>query len=115
MIDRRYIGTVAIINVGKMVSGDFKKGILEADTIIVKNGIIDQIGWTKDLDTGTADHVVDVQGQVICPGFIDPHVHNTIDDYQPMQRVANWMESYLWYGITTIISEGEQGPLRPPR
>lgn len=110
-IDKRFIGTVAITNVGKMVSGDFEKGILDADTIIVKDGMIDQIG--NGLSTTSATHVVDVQGQVVCPGFIDPHVHNTIDDYQAMQQVSNWMENYLWYGITTILSEGEQGPGYP--
>ncbi len=113
MLDRRYIGTVAITNVGKMVSGDFYKGILKADTILVKDGIIDKIGWAKDFDLSKVDHVIDVQGQVVCPGFIDMHVHNTIDDYQSMASTMRWMESYLWYGITTILSEGEQGPGYP--
>lgn len=110
-IDKTYQGEVAITNIGTLVSGDFEKGILDANTIIVKDGIIEQIG--ENLDTGRADHVVDVQGQVVCPGFIDPHVHNTLDDFQSMQTVYRWMENYLWYGITTIISEGEQGPGYP--
>lgn len=113
MLDRRYMGTVAIKNVGKMVSGDFFKGILDADTIIVKDGIIHHIGKEKTMDLSGADHVIDVQGQVVCPGFIDAHVHNTIDDFQSMAQALNWMESYLWYGITTIMSEGEQGPGYP--
>ncbi|HMQ56685.1 MAG TPA: Enamidase, partial [Anaerolineae bacterium] len=113
MVSHGYNGTVVITGIGTLVSGDFQRGILAADSVIVKNGLIDQIGWAGDLDFSAADHVVDVQGQVVCPGFIDAHVHNTIDDYQPMQRVANWMESYLWYGITTLVSEGEQGPGYP--
>jgi hypothetical protein len=47
------------------------------------------------------------------PWFIDAHVHNTVDDYGPMSQTVIWMECYLWYGITTIISEGEQGPDTP--
>lgn len=113
MVNKRYPGIVAITGIGQLVSGDFEQGMLQADTIVVKNGLIDQIGWARDLDFSAANHVVDVQGQVVCPGFIDAHVHNTVDDYQPMQRVANWMESYLWYGITTLVSEGEQGPGYP--
>lgn len=113
MVSHGYNGTVVITGIGTLVSGDFQRGILAADSVIVKNGLIDQIGWAGDLDFSAADHLVDVQGQVVCPGFIDAHVHNTIDDYQPMQRVANWMESYLWYGITTLVSEGEQGPGYP--
>lgn len=110
-IDKRYPGVVAIKNIGTLVSGDFHKGILDADTILVKQGTITDIG--KNLDTSQADHVVDVDGMVCCPGFIDPHVHNTVDDYGPMTQTVNWMECYLWYGITTILSEGEQGPGYP--
>jgi len=110
-IDKRFNGVVAITNIGKLVSGDFKQGILDADTIIIKDGIIDVIG--TGLNTSEADHVIDVKGMVVCPGFIDPHVHNTVDDYAPMTQTVNWMECYLWYGITTILSEGEQGPGYP--
>lgn len=112
-IDKTYKGTVVIKNIGPLVSGDFKKGILDADTIVVKDGIIDQIGKEKDLNLSSADHVIDVDGQVVCPGFIDPHVHNTIDDYGPQTQTVNWLECYLWYGITTVLSEGEQGPGYP--
>lgn len=110
-IDKRFLGVVAIKNIGTLVSGDFHKGILDADTILVKDGYITEIG--KNLDTSKADHVIDLDGMVCCPGFIDPHVHNTVDDYGPMTQTVNWMECYLWYGITTILSEGEQGPGYP--
>lgn len=112
-IDRRYPGKVVLKNIGTVVSGDWEKGILDADTIVVKNGFIVQIGKEKTLDLSAADHEIDLDGQVACPGFIDPHVHNTIDDYAPMTQTVNWMECYLWYGITTILSEGEQGPGYP--
>ena len=112
-IDRRYPGKVVIKNIGTLVSGDWDKGILDADTIVVDNGYISQIGKQEKLDLTAADHEIDVDGQVVCPGFIDPHVHNTVDDYAPMTQTVNWMECYLWYGITTILSEGEQGPGYP--
>ncbi|NPV87013.1 MAG: amidohydrolase family protein [Anaerolineae bacterium] len=112
-IDKRYPGTVVIKGIGTLVSGDYRKGILDADSIIVKNGYITHIGKEKDLDFSSADHVIDVDGQVVCPGFIDAHVHNTNDDYGPQTQTVNWMECYLWYGITTILSEGEQGPGYP--
>lgn len=112
-INKKFIGTVVIKNIGTLVSGDYHKGILDADTILVKDGVIEKIGKGKDIDSSKADHVIDVGGMVVCPGFIDPHVHNTIDDYGPMTQTVNWMECYLWYGITTILSEGEQGPGYP--
>lgn len=110
-IDKRYPGSVIIKNIGTLVSGDFDKGILDADSILVENGVITAIG--KNLDGSKANHEIDADGMVCCPGFIDPHVHNTVDDYAPMTQTVNWMECYLWYGITTILSEGEQGPGYP--
>jgi len=110
-LDKRYPGVVLIKNIGALVSGDFHKGLLDADSILVKNGTIVEIG--KNLSDAGAGHVIDVDGMVVCPGFIDPHVHNTVDDYAPMTQTVNWMECYLWYGITTILSEGEQGPGYP--
>ena len=110
-IDRRFLGEVVIKNVGTLVTGDFHNSILDADSIRVVDGMIEEIG--KNLSTDKADHVIDVDGMVVCPGFIDPHVHNTVDDYAPMTQTVNWMECYLWYGITTILSEGEQGPGYP--
>ncbi len=106
-IDKRFRGVVAIKNIGTLVSGDYHKGILNADSILVKDGYIVEIG--RNLSTHDADHVIDVDGMVCCPGFIDDHVHNSIDDYGGMTQTVNWMECYLWYGITTILSEGEQG------
>lgn len=50
---------------------------------------------------------------VVCPGFIDPHVHNNVDDYTSVTQTVKWMECYHWYGITTILSEGEQRPGYP--
>jgi len=110
-IDRRFLGEVVIKNVGTLVTGDFHNSILDADSIRVVDGMIEEIG--KNLSTDKGDHVIDVDGMVVCPGFIDPHVHNTVDDYAPMTQTVNWMECYLWYGITTILSEGEQGPGYP--
>lgn len=110
-INKRFQGIVGINNIGKLVSGDFHKGILPADSILIKDGMICDIG--SGLDFNAADHIIDVNGMVVCPGFIDPHVHNTVDDYGPMTQTVNWMECYLWYGITTILSEGEQGPGYP--
>jgi len=112
-IDKRYKGTVAITNIGNLVSGDYHKGLLDADCIMVKNGYITEIGKKKNMDLSKIDHEVDANGNTVCPGFIDPHTHNTIDDYGPQTKTIDWLEAYLWYGITTVMSEGEQGPGYP--
>lgn len=110
-IDAAYKGRTAIINAGFIVSGDFHRGILDGDCILVEDGFIRDIG-SKEI-VNDVDHIVDVQGQVLCPGFIDTHVHNSFDDFHPITRTVDWMESYLWYGITTLVSEGEESPGLP--
>jgi len=104
-----------IKNAGKIVSGDIKKGVIRgANAILVEDGLIAQIGDEKEISTAKKiDTVVDAMGMVVCPGFIDAHIHNTIDDYAPMRGAIGCMEDTLLGGTTTLISEGEQGPGYP--
>jgi len=98
----------ALVNIGKLVTGDIDRPLSDADAILVENGLVARISSRSRL--GDYDREVDVNGMTVCPGFIDAHVHNTIDDWAPMQREIGWLENALWVGTTTIISEGEQGP-----
>ena len=72
---------IILKNIDKIVSGDINKGILPGDTIVVRDGLIAEIGFEKDLNLDGIETVVDVDGQIVCPGFIDCHIHNTLDDY----------------------------------
>jgi enamidase len=104
------MGNLVIKNIDKIVSGDINKGILPGDAIVVRDGLIAQIGFLKDLDTSGIGTVVDAQGQIVIPGLIDCHIHNTLDDYAPQRGAVGTYSDALFYGTTTMISEGEQGP-----
>ena len=109
--------TTAVVNIGKLVSGDLQKGLLSADTILIRDGKFDQIGWRKDLDISGVDHVVDVKGMAAAPGLIDGHVHAVIGDWTPRQSTLGWMEGVFHGGVTTVISQGPvhlQGRPRDP-
>lgn len=97
-------------SIDKIVSGDIEKGILPGDTIVVRDGKIAAIGYEKDVDTSGIETVVDVDGQIVCPGFIDCHVHNTLDDYAPQRGAVGCYADALYAGTTSMVSEGEQGP-----
>ena len=101
---------LVIKNIDKIVSGDIQKGIIPGDTVVVRDGLIAAVGNYADVDTSGIDIVVDAQGQVVCPGFIDPHIHNTLDDYAPQRGAVGCYADALYYGTTSMVSEGEQGP-----
>jgi len=97
-------------NIDKIISGDIFKGVVPGDCIVVRDGKIADFGFEKELNTAGIDLVVDVDGQMVCPGLIDCHVHNTLDDYAPQRGAVGCYADALYAGTTTIISEGEQGP-----
>jgi len=107
-------GDIVIKNIKKIVSGDFYKGVIkDADTIVCRKGLITEIGMEKDLDFSDIELIVDANQQVVCPGLIDSHLHNTLDDYAPQRGAVGCYADALLYGTTTMISEGEQGPGYP--
>lgn len=105
---------VAIVNIGKLVSGDIIKPMLDADALLIENGRIVDVGKAEDIDISKVDTVIDVDGMVVTPGLIDSHVHVTIGDFSPRQLTVGYIESEMHGGVTTMISAGEvHTPGRP--
>ncbi len=100
-------GKVVIRNVGLMLSGDIGRPVLDADTIVITDGIITAVGREKQVDTGSPKLLVDARGTCVCPGLIDSHVHPVFGDWTPRQNQLGWIESTLNGGVTTMISAGE--------
>lgn len=104
----------ALINIGKIVSGNIRQPLLDGDTIIVSQGKIAGIGGKELLEKYQADQTVDVAGAIVAPGLIDSHVHPVLGDFTPRQSTLNYMDSSLHGGVTTMISAGEpHTPGRP--
>lgn len=100
-------GKTVIRNVGLMLSGDIGRPILDADTIVVVDGLIAAVGKEGELDTAGVTKVIDAQGCVVTPGLIDNHVHTVAGDWTPRQNQIGWIDSTVHGGVTTIISAGE--------
>ncbi|HTB94408.1 MAG TPA: hypothetical protein VK728_16365, partial [Candidatus Sulfotelmatobacter sp.] len=66
---------LVIRNIGVLLSGDLQRPILDADTMVVKDGKITAIGREKDVDTEGAARMIDANGTTLAPGLIDSHVH----------------------------------------
>ncbi|MGH8619726.1 MAG: N-acyl-D-amino-acid deacylase family protein [Burkholderiales bacterium] len=81
-----------LIKNGTVVDGTGAPGY--AADLAVKDGRILEIGKPK----GDAAKIIDAAGQVVCPGFIDPHTH-----YDPQISWDRLLESSSEHGITTVV------------
>jgi len=100
-------GKVVIKNIGLLLSGDLDRPVLEADTIVVIDGLITAVGKFAQCDTAQADLVIDARQTCVAPGLIDSHVHPVFGDWTPRQNQLGWIESTMNGGVTTMISAGE--------
>ena len=97
----------AIVNLGRIVSGDWRAPWVEGDAILMNNGKILQVGTVSDVDLAQCDVVIDADRATAIPGLIDSQVHNTFGDYTPRQKTVGFLESYVHGGVTTAISASE--------
>jgi enamidase len=100
-------GKLVIKNIGLLLSGDLAQPILEADTIVCRDGIIEAVGRYGDLDVDEPDLLIDAEGTAVAPGLIDSHVHPVFGDWTPRQNQIGWIDSYMNGGVTSMISAGE--------
>ena len=100
-------GKVVIENIGLLLSGDLDKPVLDADTIVVNDGLIVAVGKRADCDADRADVRIDARRTCVAPGLIDSHVHPVFGDWTPRQGQLGWIDSTMHGGVTTMISAGE--------
>jgi enamidase len=94
-----------IKNAGLVLSGDVENPILDADSIIIKDGLIAETG--RGLNAPADAQVIDANGCAVTPGLIDSHCHVVLGDYTPRQQMQGFLDSSLHGGVTTAISAGE--------
>lgn len=108
------MATLAIKNIGTLVSGDLQNPVLQADTIVIQDGKIAAVGSEELLAQAGPATVIDAQGMTVTPGLIDSHVHPVLGDFTPRQKTLDYIESSLHGGVTSMISAGEpHTPGRP--
>lgn len=97
----------AIVNLGKILTGDWRDPVAKGDTIVANGGKIESVGTASSAQVSACDVVIDAGGAVAIPGLIDSHVHITFGDYTPRQRTVGFLESYVHGGTTTSITASE--------
>lgn len=98
---------VAIVNLGRIVTGNWREPFAGGDAILVDGERIASVGSASADAVDAADVVIDADGMTAIPGLIDSHVHVTFGDYTPRQRTVGYLESYVHGGTTTAISASE--------
>ena len=107
--------TLALVNIGALVTGDLAAPRLGVEALLARNGRIAALGSATQVGAREADVVVDCQGTTVMPGLVDSHCHVVLGDYTPRQKTVDFLDSYVHGGITTVVSAGEgvHAPGRP--
>ncbi|WP_353893374.1 imidazolonepropionase [Proteinivorax hydrogeniformans] len=70
------IVTMAGFSHGPQKGEEFGKlGLIEDGAIVISDGVIEEVGPTKDIEIPNGAKVFDVKGRLVTPGLIDPHTH----------------------------------------
>ena len=97
----------AIVNLGVILTGDWREPRAAGDSIVMDAGKIVHVGTAAAAQVASCDVVIDADGAVAIPGLIDSHVHITFGDYTPRQRTVGFLDSYVHGGTTTCITASE--------
>jgi enamidase len=97
----------AVVNLGTIVTGDWRDPAASGDSILMADGVITSVGTASASQVQACDVIIDAAGATAIPGLIDSHVHVTFGDYTPRQKTIGFLESYLHGGTTTAISASE--------
>ncbi len=98
------MASILIKNIGTLVTGKLESPLRQADSIFIKDGLVQAIG--NGLNQA-ADQTIDANGITAIPGLIDSHSHPSIGEYTPAQNSLGWITNYMHGGVTALISAGE--------
>lgn len=99
--------SLLIKNIGTLLSGDIGNPFIEANAVLIKDGVFARFGNEKEMPIDQGCSVLDARGTTVVPGLIDSHVHVTFGDFTPRQRTLDFIDSYMHGGITTGVSASE--------
>lgn len=106
-------GVVAFVDVN-VIPMD-RERVLSHQTVVVRDGVIAEIGDVKRVKVPNGAQRIDATGKYLIPGLTDMHVHLFTDDEFPDELAEDEFKIMTAYGVTTIrlmIGTPEQLVLR---
>jgi imidazolonepropionase-like amidohydrolase len=94
-------GAIAVIN-GTLIDGTGADP-QPLSTIVIYNGVIQQVGLSSEVDVPDSARIIDVEGKTVLPGFINVHVHTDFDE--------STIKAFAMDGVTTLRDIGYFGPV----
>ena len=93
------MGKVTVIRNGQVV---LENGILWDGVIVIEDGVIAQVGSSRDITIPADAESIDAKGAYVGPGFVDIHVHGSCG-YSTCREPEKAAEACLRHGTTTIL------------
>ncbi len=75
--------------------------------VLVRAGVVLEVGPAGEVEVPAGAEVIDLEGRWLQPGFINAHGHVGPDGER--SSVPEQLEIYAHYGVTTVLSLGDQG------
>jgi imidazolonepropionase len=101
-------GSTALVDIGTLVTndpnaGDGALGIVRDAAVVVEDG---RVVWTgPDAECGATDHVIDLEGRAVLPGFVDSHAHLVFAGDRAEEFAARMAgEPYAAGGIRSTVA-----------
>ena len=91
-------GTIAVVNANVLPMD--RDTVLAAQTVVVRDGIIQQVGPSRSVRIPAGARRVDAAGRYLMPGLVDVHVHMA----GPRQLQEELLKMYVVAGVTTILN-----------
>lgn len=88
---------------------DPEAGKIRSGSILVQRGMIADIVWHKDVDTELP--VLNVEGCVLAPGFIDIHAHLREPGYEEKETIATGTAAAVAGGFTSVLCMANTKPV----
>jgi cytosine/adenosine deaminase-related metal-dependent hydrolase len=82
------MSTLLVKHASVVVTMDNFRSEIPDGGLYIRDGFIEQIGFTKDLPA-SADRVLDLTGSIVAPGLFNTHHHfyQTLTGLSPLQRM----------------------------
>jgi hypothetical protein len=91
-------GTLAVVNANVLPMD--RDTVLSGQTVLIRDGIIRQVGSSSRVRIPTGATRIDAGGKYVMPGLADMHVHMTV----PRQFQLELLKMYAVNGVTTILN-----------